>query len=105
MVQLHAVTETECNTSSPRSQLNELTCCPTPPPPLTPPRPPHLSDGHGAEDVEKDEGAVGVVLTRQVAVGNTLDQGDGGEGKVGHHSPIKSAHSSLSSALFMSWTY
>ena len=37
----------------------------------------YLSDGHGAEDVEEDEGAVCEVLTHEVAVRQTLDQGEG----------------------------
>lgn len=28
----------------------------------------YLSDGHGAEDVEEDEGAVSVILAEQVAM-------------------------------------
>lgn len=33
----------------------------------------HLPDRHCAEDVEEDEGAVSVILTQKVAVGQTLD--------------------------------
>lgn len=31
----------------------------------------NLSDAHGTEDVEKDEGAVSIVLTRKVTVRDT----------------------------------
>lgn len=48
-----------------------------------------LSDGHGAEDVEEDEGAVGVVLAQQVAVGKALDVGQWHKGEFGHDSSIK----------------
>lgn len=48
-----------------------------------------LSDGHGAEDVEEDEGAVGVVLAQQVAVRQSLDVGQRRERQLGHYSPIK----------------
>ena len=49
----------------------------------------HLSDGHGAEDVEEDEGAVCEVITHEVAVRQTLDQGEGGEGKLCHDMAVK----------------
>ena len=49
----------------------------------------HLSDGHGAEDVEEDEGAVCEVITHEVAVRQTLDQGEGGEGKLRHDMAVK----------------
>lgn len=43
-----------------------------------------LPDGHGAEDVEEDEGAVREVLAHEVPVREALHPGDGGEGQLGH---------------------
>ena len=54
--------------------------------------PGYLSDGHGAEDVEEDEGAVGEVLPQKVAMGQALDVGDGGEGQFGHDPSVKATH-------------
>lgn len=59
----------------------------------------HLSDWHGAENVEEDEGAVSVILTQQVAVGETLDVWEGDERKLCHHSAIKSGKESTGSPL------
>lgn len=49
----------------------------------------YLSDGHGAENVEEDEGAVGVVFAQQVAVRQALDVGQRHEGQLGHHAAVK----------------
>lgn len=49
----------------------------------------YLSDGHGAEDVEEDEGAVGVILAQQVAMWKSLDVWEGHERQFCHHSSIK----------------
>lgn len=49
----------------------------------------YLSDGHGAEDVEEDEGAVRVVLAQQVAVRQPLDVRQRHKRQLGHHSSIK----------------
>lgn len=48
-----------------------------------------LSNAHSAEHVEEDEGALGVVLPRQVPVAKPLQEGDGREGEVGHHAPFE----------------
>lgn len=50
---------------------------------------PYLSDGHGAEDVQEDEGAVGEVLAHQVAMGDSSEQGEGFKGQLGHNMAIK----------------
>lgn len=49
----------------------------------------YLSDGHGAEDVEEDKGAVGVILAQQVAMWKTLDVGQRHERQFGHNSSIE----------------
>ena len=46
-------------------------------------------DGHGAEDVEEDEAAVGHVVTQEIPVAQSLDPVDGGEGELGHNATIK----------------
>ena len=48
-----------------------------------------LSDGHGAENVEEDEAAVGHVVPQQVPVAEALDPVDGGEGQLGHHASVE----------------
>ena len=48
-----------------------------------------LSDGHGAEDVDEDEGAVEVVVTHQVPVRQVLQDADGHEGQLGHDATVK----------------
>jgi len=35
-----------------------------------------LSDTHGAEDIEKDEGAVGKVIAGQIPMADSLEPGD-----------------------------
>ena len=49
----------------------------------------HLSDGHGAEDVEEDEGAVGWVAAHEVAVREVLEDGEWSERQLRHHVPVK----------------
>lgn len=49
----------------------------------------YLSDGHGAEDVEEDKGAVCKILAQQVAVGQPLDVGQRHERQLGNYSSIK----------------
>lgn len=49
----------------------------------------YLSDGHGAEDVQEDEGAVGVILAQQVTVRQALDVGQRHERQLGHNSAVK----------------
>lgn len=49
----------------------------------------YLSDGHGAEDVEEDKGAVRVVLAQQVAVRQPLDVRQRHKRQLGHHPSIK----------------
>ena len=51
---------------------------------------PHLPNGHGTEDVQEDEGAVGAVVPQQVPVRQALDVGERGERQLGHHSAVKS---------------
>jgi len=48
-----------------------------------------LADGHGAQDVQEDEAAVGHVVTQKVPVTESLNPVDGREGKLCHNSPIK----------------
>ncbi len=48
-----------------------------------------LAYGHGAEDVEEDEGAVGVVVAGQTAVRQALHPGDGLERQFRHHSTLE----------------
>lgn len=52
---------------------------------------PYLSDGHSTENVKEDERTVGIVLAWQVAMWNTLDQGNGSKRQSGHYTAIKSA--------------
>lgn len=51
--------------------------------------PSHLSDAHGAQDVKEDEGAISIVIPKQIAVAEALQPRDGNEGQLGHHTPIK----------------
>jgi len=48
-----------------------------------------LSNAHSTQHVEEDEGALSVVLPRQVPVAHPLQEGDGREGEVRHHSPFE----------------
>ena len=48
-----------------------------------------LPDRHGTEYVEKDEAAVGHVVTEEVSVAETLDPVDWGEGKLGDDPTVK----------------
>ena len=48
-----------------------------------------LSDGHGAEDVEEDEAAVGHVVSQQVSVAEALDPVDGVKGSFATTRPSK----------------
>lgn len=49
----------------------------------------YLSDGHGAEDVEEDKGAVCVILAQQVAMRQALDVGERHEWQPGHDSSVE----------------
>lgn len=49
----------------------------------------HLSDGHGTEDVEKDEGTVRIIFTREVTMREPLDPGDWHKRKLGHNPAIE----------------
>lgn len=49
----------------------------------------YLSDGHGAEDVEEDKGAVSVIFAQQVAMRQSLDIRKWHERQFGHDSSIK----------------
>ena len=49
----------------------------------------HLSDGHGAENVEEDEGAVCCVTAHEIAVGQILEYGERSERQLSHHMPVK----------------
>jgi len=48
-----------------------------------------LPDGHGAEDVEEDETAVGHVVSGDVPVTYSLDPVDGCEGQLGDNSAVE----------------
>lgn len=50
----------------------------------------HLANGHGAEDVQEDEGTVRGVVPQQVAMRQSLDVGEGRERELRHHSAVKS---------------
>lgn len=50
----------------------------------------HLSNTHGAENVEEYKGAVVVVGTRQVPVADALKPGQGLKGQLSYHSAVKS---------------
>lgn len=50
-----------------------------------------LADGHGAQDVQEDERALGVVVSGQVTVAQSLDPGDRSEGETGHDTTIEDA--------------
>lgn len=50
----------------------------------------HLSNRHGTENIQEDEGAVCGVIPKQIPVGQSLDVGKGGERELCHHSTIKS---------------
>jgi hypothetical protein len=65
----------------------------------------YLSDGHGAEDVEEDEGAVGEVGAHEVAMGDAVQPGDGHKRQLGDHAPIKSTANNLHHTCCGSATY
>ena len=48
-----------------------------------------LPDGHGAQDVEEDEAAVGHVVTEEVPVAQALHPVDRGERELRDHSAIE----------------
>ena len=48
-----------------------------------------LPDGHGAQDVEEDEAAVGHVVTEEVPVAQALHPVDRGERELRDHSSIE----------------
>lgn len=48
-----------------------------------------LPDGHGAENIEEDEGTVCGVIAQQVSMRQSLDVGNGGKRELCHHSTIK----------------
>ena len=48
-----------------------------------------LSDGHGAQDVEEDETAIGHVVTEEVPVAQALHPVDRGERELRDHSSIE----------------
>lgn len=62
----------------------------------------YLSDRHGAEDVEEDKGAVGVVFTQQVAVRQPLNVGQRNKRQFGHNPSIEAARQKNISTPFMS---
>lgn len=69
----------------------------------------YLSDGHGAEDVEEDEGAVSVILAQQVAMRQSLDVRQRHKRQFGHYSSIKTEETGTDSgesltAHFKRWS-
>jgi hypothetical protein len=50
----------------------------------------YLSDGHCAEDVEEDEGALGEVIPREVPMGEPLDPRDWNKRQPRNDSTVKS---------------
>lgn len=48
-----------------------------------------MSNRHGAQDVEEDEGTVGVIFTKKVTMRETLDIRQRDEWKFGHNTTIK----------------
>ena len=49
----------------------------------------YLADGHGAEDVEEDEGAVGIIFPHQVSMRQTLDPTDWSERQFCHDATVE----------------
>ncbi len=49
----------------------------------------YLSNWHGAQDVEEDEGTVGVIFTQEVAVWEALDIWQRDKWKFGYNTTIK----------------
>lgn len=62
----------------------------------------HLPNGHGAEDIQEDEGAVSGVIPQQISMGQSLDVGKGRERELGHHSAIKSEKEKTKIVIFRS---
>lgn len=50
----------------------------------------HLSNRHGTENIQEDEGTVRGIIPQQVSMGQPLDVGKGGERELCHNSTIKS---------------
>lgn len=64
----------------------------------------HLPNGHGAEDIQEDEGAVGGVIPQQVSMRQSLDVGKGCERELCHHSAVKSEKEKTKTIIFRSLT-
>lgn len=60
----------------------------------------HLSDGHGAENIEEDEGTVCGVIAQQVSMRQSLDVGQGSKRELCHHSTIKSEKEKTNNCYF-----
>jgi len=59
----------------------------------------HLSNGHGAQDIEEDEGAVSEVAAHQVAVGNSSQESERFKWKFCNHTTIKPGGNQVCSVL------
>lgn len=60
----------------------------------------HLSDRHGAQNVQEDEGAVCGVVSQQVPMRQPLDVRERREGQLCHHSTVKSGKENKRIAIF-----
>lgn len=60
-----------------------------------------LSDSHGAENVEEDEGTVSDIITHQISVGDSLEEREGLKWKFGYHVPIKTAEAKVIPSAFI----
>lgn len=60
----------------------------------------HLSNRHGAENIQEDEGTVCGVIPQQISMRQPLDVGKGGERKLCHHSTIKSTKEKTKNCYF-----
>ena len=49
----------------------------------------NLTDGHGAQNVQENEGTFSVVIATQSAMRKILYQRDGGEGQTSDHETVK----------------
>lgn len=60
----------------------------------------HLSNWHGTENIQEDEGTVCGVIPKQISVRQSLDIGQGGERELCHHSAIKSKQERAQNCYF-----
>ena len=60
----------------------------------------YLSNWHGTENIQEDEGTVCGIIPQQISMRQSLDVGKGGERELCHHSTIKSKKEKTKNCYF-----